>query len=107
MIAVLFEANAVPAQQGRYLQLAAQLQPELQDVEGFISIERFQRAGVEGKILSLSWWDSEDAVMAWKNNLKHQHAQREGQECIFSCYRIRVVQLLREYSSHPRGGSDV
>ena len=41
MIAVIFEANAIPAQQERYLQLAAELKPELEQIAGFISIERF------------------------------------------------------------------
>lgn len=56
MIAVLFEADAVPKHQARYLQLAGELRPELDNVKGFISIERFQSLSTEGKILSLSWW---------------------------------------------------
>lgn len=41
MIAVIFEADALPAAQDRYLQLAAQLKPLLAVAPGFISIERF------------------------------------------------------------------
>ena len=41
MIAVLFEADAIPEQQERYFQLAAELKPLLEDIDGFISIERF------------------------------------------------------------------
>lgn len=65
MIAVLFEANAIPTQQERYLQLAAELKPELEQIAGFISIERFQSLNTVGKILSLSWWESEESVIAW------------------------------------------
>ncbi|HKN02682.1 MAG TPA: antibiotic biosynthesis monooxygenase [Buttiauxella sp.] len=99
MIAVLFEADAIPEQQERYFQLAAELRPLLDEVEGFISIERFQSLSTQGKILSLSWWENEESVLAWKRNLKHQAAQSEGQKTIFSFYRIRVVQVLRDYSS--------
>jgi len=62
MIAVLFEANALPEAQERYLQLASELKPLLADTPGFISIERFQSLTTPGKILSLSWWKDEESV---------------------------------------------
>lgn len=102
MIAVLFEAYAVAERQTRYLELAAELRPELEKIEGFIAIERFKSLSTDGKILSLSWWESEDAVLAWKRNVLHQAAQREGQQTIFARYRIQVAQVIREYSSETR-----
>lgn len=99
MIAVLFEADVAAGKQDRYLQLAAELKPQLAEIEGFIAIERFQSLSTEGKILSLSWWRDEEAVLAWKGNVMHQAAQAEGQRSIFSYYRIRVAQVLRDYSS--------
>ena len=107
MIAVLFEADAIPEQQARYFQLAAELKPVLEEIDGFISIERFQSLNTAGKILSLSWWETEESELAWKKNLQHQAAQSEGRESIFSFYRIRVVQVLRDYSSENRGHSHV
>jgi len=107
MIAVLFEADAIPAQQERYLQLAAELKPLLLEIDGFIDIERFQSLSTPGKILSLSWWRDEEAVLAWKKNVLHQAAQSEGRESIFSFYRIRVARVFREYSSQTRSLSDV
>ena len=103
MIAVLFEAKAEPAHQARYLQLAAELKPLLADIDGFIDIERFQSLTTDGKILSLSWWRDEEAVRRWKQNVVHQAAQAEGRASIFSFYRIRVAQLVREYSSETGG----
>lgn len=102
MIAVLFEADVTPAQQARYLQLAAELKPLLADIEGFISIERFQSLTTQGKILSLSWWQNEEAVLQWKRNVMHKAAQEEGRKSIFAFYRIRIMQLAREYSSENR-----
>lgn len=99
MIAVIFEADAIPALQERYLQLAAELRTELAKSEGFIAIERFKSLSTEGKILSLSWWENEEAVALWKNSMKHRAAQREGKETIFSFYRIRVAKVLRDSSS--------
>ncbi len=107
MIAVLFEAKADLAHQARYLQLAAELKPLLADIDGFIDIERFQSLTTEGKILSLSWWRDDEAIRSWKQNVFHQAAQAEGRESIFSFYRIRVVQVVREYTSETGGRTDV
>ena len=107
MIAVIFEANAEPAHQARYLQLAAELKPLLADIDGVIDIERFQSLTTDGKILSLSWWRDEEAILRWKQNLFHQAAQAEGRASIFACYRIRVAQVVREYATETGGRADV
>lgn len=99
MIAVLFEAEVAPAGQVRYLELAAELKPLLSTIDGFISIERFQSLTTPGKILSLSWWRDEQAVLAWKNNLAHREAQQEGKTNIFAAYQIRIARLIREYGA--------
>lgn len=98
MIAVLFEAEALPEAQQRYFQLAADLKPLLADVCGFISIERFESLTTKGKYLSLSWWEDEDAIAVWKQNLMHQVAQQEGKDSVFSFFRIRVACVFRDYS---------
>ena len=107
MIAVIFEADIVPSQQTRYLALATELKLLLADIEGFISIERFQSLTTEGKVLSLSWWRDEESVVLWRKNLLHKAAQAEGRVSIFSFYRICVVQTLRDYTSAPRGDQHV
>lgn len=107
MIAVLFEADALPEAQDRYLQLASELKPLLSDTPGFISIERFQSLTTPGKILSLSWWENEESVARWKRNVMHQAAQKEGKQSIFSFYRIRVARVFRDYSSDKEANQHV
>ena len=103
MIAVIFEANSHVDKQARYLEIASELRPLLERIDGFIAIERFQSLLEPGKILSLSWWRDEESVLAWKKNVFHQEAQAEGRESIFSYYRIRVAHVFRDYSSENRG----
>lgn len=103
MIAVIFEANSQLDKQARYLDIASELKPLLEQIDGFIAIERFQSLSESGKILSLSWWRDEESVLAWKKNVFHQQAQAEGRASIFSYYRIRVARVLRDYSSENRG----
>ena len=83
MIAVLFEADALPEAQERYLQLAAGLTPLLSDTPGFIAIERFQSLSTPGKILSLSWWEDEASVANWQQNERHLAAQRKAKHRFF------------------------
>lgn len=106
MIAVLFEADVADSRQGRYLQLAAELKPLLADIDGFISIESFQSLTTPGKILSLSWWRDEQAILQWKKNVLHQAAQAEGRQSIFAFYRIRIARMTREYSSTSRESAE-
>ena len=62
MIAVIFEARPNTDQLQRYFDLAAELRPLLAELEGFISIERFQSLSEPGKVLSLSFWRDEEAI---------------------------------------------
>lgn len=99
MIAVLFEATASPEKKERYFQLAAQLKPLLSDIDGFVSIERFQSTTNPDKFISLSWWEHEDAIKHWKQNVQHKLAQNEGKTSIFSSYKINILTSIREYSA--------
>lgn len=106
MIAVLFEADALPQAQERYLQLAAGLTPLLSDTPGFIAIERFQSLSTPGKS-SRYRWEDEASVANWQQNERHLAAQREGKASIFSYYRIRVARVFRDYASDRGAQSDV
>jgi heme-degrading monooxygenase HmoA len=102
MIAVIFEVMPAPGRKQEYLDLAAALRPDLEKIDGFISIERFASLTNEGKILSLSVFRDEAAVQAWRNLEGHRHAQARGRAGIFSDYRIRVASVLRDYGMFDR-----
>jgi len=103
MIAVIFEVRIKPGRKQDYLDIAAALLPELERVDGFISIERFASLSDPDKILSLSCWRDEEAVRRWRTNLRHRDAQRAGRASIFADYRLRVVSVLRDYGMNDRG----
>lgn len=105
MIAVIFEAVPLPDRTDAYLDAAAHLRPLLAQVDGFISIERFQSLGEPGKILSLSFWRDEEAVRQWRNLEAHRRVQDAGRRAVFADYRLRVAQVLRDYGLHERAGA--
>lgn len=103
MIAVIFELTPTDGYRQEYLDIAARLRPLLDDIDGFISIERFQSLTVPGKILSLSFWRDEEAVAQWRVMESHRIAQALGRATIFSDYRLRVACISRDYGLHDRG----
>ena len=102
MIAVIFEVNLNEDLKQDYLDIAAKLRPLLDDIDGFISIERFESLSQPGNVLSLSFWRDEKAVEAWRSLEAHRTAQLKGRAGIFSDYRIRVADVLRDYSKFER-----
>jgi heme-degrading monooxygenase HmoA len=102
VIVVLFEAWPTPGAHDRYLDLAAALRPELDMVDGFVSIERFESLAEPGKLLSLSFWRDEAAVAAWRNGASHRTTQRAGRAGVFRDYRLRVAEVVRDYGMHDR-----
>lgn len=102
MIAVIFEAETNPEFKDEYFDLAATLQPLLDKIDGFISIERFESVSTPGKILSVSYWRNERAIETWRNLAMHRKAQAAARSHVFADYRLRVAKVLREYSLTDR-----
>ena len=102
MIAVIFEVRPKPECKQQYLDIAAALRPELEKIDGFISIERFESLHNPGKILSLSFFRDEAAVSAWRNLVQHRAAQETGRHKLFADYRLRVAGVIRDYGLHDR-----
>lgn len=98
MFGVIFEVEIKENKKDEYLNIASILKEQLVKEEGFISIERFQSLVNENKLLSLSFWEDEKSILNWKKNLDHLAAQKKGRESIFKDYRIRVVEVKRDYT---------
>lgn len=102
MIAVIFEGLPYLGERHNYLDLAVKLRPELEKIDGFLSIERFESLTLRGKLLSLSFWRDEEAVTAWRNLEFHRKAQQAGHDSIFADYRLRVCHVVRDYGINDR-----
>lgn len=102
MIAVIFEVEPKAGKLEPYLDVAAALKPELEQIDGFISVERFKSLTTEGKYLSVSFWRDEDALAAWRRHAHHRRAQHSGRHEMFADYRLRVASVLRDYGMTER-----
>jgi heme-degrading monooxygenase HmoA len=102
MIAVIFEVWPHPDHRSDYFDLAAALKPQLEKIDGFISVERFESLAEKGKVLSLSFWRDEEAVKQWRNLEQHRAAQAKGRGGIFADYRLRIASVVRDYGMNER-----
>jgi heme-degrading monooxygenase HmoA len=102
MIAVIFEVWPADGRTPQYLDLAAALRADLEKIDGFMSIERFQSLSEPGKLLSLSFFRDEEAVRQWRNLPSHRRTQAAGRAGVFRDYRLRVAAVLRDYGLDQR-----
>jgi heme-degrading monooxygenase HmoA len=96
VIAVIFEVVPVRGRAADYFRLAGLLRPELEAIEGFVSIERCESLTNPGKILSLSFWRDEKAIAEWRNRPAHRGAQEQGRMRVFADYRLRIAEVRRD-----------
>ncbi len=102
MIAVIFEVWIDDKQKSTYLDLATELRPLLDDIDGFISIERFESIYEQGKMLSLSFWRDEEAIATWRRLEAHRRTQAKGRSEVFEDYRLRIAGVIRDYGMNER-----
>ena len=102
MLAVIFEVTPTPQGRQSYFDIAAELKASLTQIDGFISVERFQSLANPDCYLSLSFWRDESAVSQWRNLAEHRAAQHQGRNKLFQHYRIRVAQVCRDYNHQQR-----
>jgi len=102
MIAVIFEVEPLKGKEDRYFEIAAGLREQLSAMDGFLSVERFQSLTRPGIFLSMSYWRDEASVQGWRSYAEHRAGQMEGRDSVFADYRIRVAQVVRDYTQTRR-----
>ena len=102
MFVVIFEVQPKQERWDDYPALARQLKPKLQAIDGFIDNERFRSRRTEGRLLSLSTWRDEKAVVRWRTHGEHHGVQEKGRFEVFQDYHLRVGEVTAD-SQPPRG----
>lgn len=102
MIAVIFEVEPKEGRAQEYFDIAMGLKAELEKIDGFISVERFESTTTPGRFVSLSYWRDEAAVKRWRTHTDHEAAQATGKAEIFADFRIRVAEVIRDYDLSDR-----
>ncbi|MEH6629376.1 MAG: antibiotic biosynthesis monooxygenase [Halopseudomonas aestusnigri] len=98
MIVMVFEYRVQDYYYEEYLKEAVDLRPHLNEIEGFISIERFESKTEPGKFVSIGYFVDEKAVTAWRNTSEHRRVQALGRKKLFTDYRLCMADVSRDYS---------
>jgi heme-degrading monooxygenase HmoA len=101
MFAVIFEVQPKPEKWDQYLDFAKQLRPQLEQIEGFIDNERYRSRRTEGRLLSLSIWANEKAVIRWRTHAMHHGVQEKGRFEVFQDYHLRVGEITADTEIPP------
>ncbi len=101
MFAVIFEVQPKQDRWDQYLNLAKLLRPELEKIQGFIDNERFRSQRTEGRLLSLSIWADEKAVVRWRTHAMHHGVQEKGRFEVFEDYHLRVGEITTDTQLPP------
>src|SRR5450432_1548533 len=96
MFAVIFLVQPKTERWNDYLDLAKYLKPKLEAVDGFIDNERFESKRTSGRLLSLSTWRDEKAVVRWRTQSEHHGVQEKGRFEIFEDYHLRVGAVTHD-----------
>jgi heme-degrading monooxygenase HmoA len=102
MIAVIAENVLKDGQEQAFLDLSARIRSSIEAIDGFLSVERFESLSMPGKILSLSFWRDEQALLALRHNEPHRGAEDKGRADLLADYRIRIAQVFRDYGMFDR-----
>jgi heme-degrading monooxygenase HmoA len=102
MFAVIFEVQPKRERFDEYLSLAKSLKPRLEAIDGFIDIDRFASNRTKGRVLSLSTWRDEKAVIRWRTQRDHHSVQEKGRFEVFEDYHLRVGEVTAD-TAPPEG----
>lgn len=105
MFVVIFEVQPKAERWNQYLELAGKLRPELEKIAGFIDNERYRSERTEGRVLSLSTWVDEKALIRWRTHGQHHGVQEKGRFEVFQDYHLRVGEVVAD--THTPSGQRV
>lgn len=92
--AVIFSSHRTDSDNG-YGEMAERMAELAAQQPGYLGMESAR----EGLGITVSYWESLEAIRNWKQNAEHQEAQRLGHQQWYSSFRVRIAKVEREYGT--------
>jgi heme-degrading monooxygenase HmoA len=96
MFSVIFEVLPNEGRLGEYLELANDLRPILEKMDGFLDVERYESRKRPGWVLSQSTWRDEKSMVRWRTQRDHYFVQSKGRFEIFADYHLRIGEIFAD-----------
>lgn len=97
-MAVIFSAQRLeddPASTKAYEETAQRMMQLAATMPGYLGVEHARNR--DGFGITISYWESEEAIKNWRDNGEHSEARRRGKQDWYSNYTIRVTRVERAY----------
>lgn len=93
MMVVLFRSKLVDAADG-YDAMAVEMEDLARTMPGFVDVKAFKAD--DGERLTVVWWENEETLKGWRENVRHRVAQRLGREQWYEYYKLEVAEIVRQ-----------
>jgi heme-degrading monooxygenase HmoA len=93
--AVIFTSERTAEDPAGYAETAAEMVALASRQPGFLGVETAR--GADGIGITVSYWESPEAIAEWRRHADHQAAQRLGRERWYRAYKLRVARVERAY----------
>lgn len=94
--AVIFSSLRTNGDQG-YGQAATRMLELAREQPGFLGVESAREDGLG---ITVSYWSSEAAILAWKQQAEHREVREHGRATWYSAFQTRVCKVERDYAFH-------
>lgn len=94
--AVIFTSQRTERDGEGYGKMAEIIDALAKQQPGFLRVESVREE--DGKGITVSYWESLEAIQDWKANAKHLTAQQLGKEKWYTHYQVEICQVMKEYS---------
>ncbi len=92
--AVIFTSVRTEGEKG-YNEMSAKMVEEVKKQPGFLGFETArEKIGI-----TVSYWQDEESILNWRNNLDHQIAQKKGRTHWYTHYKVRICKVERDYGA--------
>lgn len=91
--AVIFTSLRTDADHAAYSDMAVKMEELAAKQPGYLGVESAR----EGLGITVSYWESLEAIAAWKRNAAHQVAQKKGREGWYASFKTRICKVERDY----------
>jgi heme-degrading monooxygenase HmoA len=96
-----------PDAYAEYLIESAELRKSLPSLVGFEGIQRYESVSEPGVFVAIGYFRDETAVTTWRNTAEHRRVQTLGRDRLFSSYRLRMAEVVRDYGPADRAEAPV
>ena len=102
MVIVLFRSRTTDAAGEDYAAMAQEMLERARTMDGFVDFRSY--AGDDGERLSVIWWRDEESMAAWRDDARHQLAQKAGRERWYAWFDLEVAHRVRQTTFDRSGG---